>query len=315
VVDEGERSEACSGNVAPVPDLSVVIPTYDTAAMTLRCVRALLASMPPSTEAIVADDGSRDGTAELLAREVPSVRVVRLASNRGFATAANAGVAAATGNIVLLLNSDALVGAGALHALFAAFDADARLGIAGARLLNEDGTPQWSGGRTPTLAWMLGVVSGAGPLARLVRRRNAAPSRAVDWVSGAAMAFRREVWRDAGPLNERFLFYCQDIDFCLSARRAGWNVRIVDDARVVHGLGRTIAATRALPHDPERLWSDLLTWGRDAYGRTWAAFARIAFVIAALLRIGARIVRSPLRRDDTTPALWRATRRLLYSVS
>src|SRR3954454_15368872 len=137
--------------------------------MTLRCCREVLASLPPDSEVIVADDGSTDGTAELLAREAPAVHVVRLESNRGFARAANRGVAAAQGRIILLLNSDAIVDPDALAALLAAFAADAKLGVAGARLLNPDRTPQWSGGATPTLAWMIGVVSGAGRLARFVR--------------------------------------------------------------------------------------------------------------------------------------------------
>ena len=203
-----------------MPDLSIVIPSYDTAPMTLRCCRAVLASVPDSSEVIVVDDGSSDGTAEMLAAEVPDVQVVHLEANRGFAVAANRGVSAARGRIILLLNSDAVVEPGALQALLAAFDRDPLLGVAGARLLHEDGTPQWSGGRTPTLVWMIGVVSGAGHLARFFRRRAA--QLKVDWVSGAAMAFRAEVWREAGPLNERFLFYCQDIELCLRARSAGW---------------------------------------------------------------------------------------------
>jgi GT2 family glycosyltransferase len=72
-----------------MPDLS--IPTYDTASMTLRCCEAVLASMPDSSEVIVADDGSTDGTAELLAREAPTVKMVRLEENRGFAAKANRG--------------------------------------------------------------------------------------------------------------------------------------------------------------------------------------------------------------------------------
>ena len=74
-----------------MPDLSVVIPTYDTASMTLRCCRAVLASMPASSEVIVADDGSTDATAELLTRQAPAVKIVRLEENRGFAAAANRG--------------------------------------------------------------------------------------------------------------------------------------------------------------------------------------------------------------------------------
>src|SRR5258706_2926432 len=186
-----------------MPDLSVVIPTFNTASMTLRCCRAVLAAMPPATEVIVADDGSSDGTAELLGREAPGVTVVRLESNRGFAPAANRGARATHGRIILLLNSDAIVEEGALKAIVAAFDADPTLGVVGARLVNEDGTAQWSGGRTPTLPWMIGVVSGAGRFGRFFRRRPRQDDPMWHrhsclgdgrWVSGPAMAGRRRGW-------------------------------------------------------------------------------------------------------------------------
>jgi GT2 family glycosyltransferase len=289
-----------------VTQLSVVIPTFNTAQMTLRCCRAVLASLPPESEVIVADDGSTDGTAELLAREAPSVQIVRLESNRGFAPAANRGVAASRGNIILLLNSDAIVDADALAAFLAAFAADPKLGVAGARLLNPDRTPQWSGGVTPTLAWMIGVVSGAGHLARLVRRRVRV-QREVDWVSGAAMAFRREVWDEAGPLDECFRFYCQDIEICLRARAAGWRVAIIEEARVVHAIGGTVAAESALHHDPAWLWPDLLTWGGRRYGRAWMFFARIVLTLTAILRITGRAIRG---RDNAV--LVRAAKALVH---
>jgi GT2 family glycosyltransferase len=293
-----------------VTELSVVIPTFNTAELTLRCCRAVLASLPPESEVIVADDGSTDGTAELLARDVPAVRMVRLDANRGFAPAANRGVAASRGRIILLLNSDAIVDADALPAFLAAFAADSKLGVAGARLLNPNRTPQWSGGAAPTLAWMIGVVSGAGHLARFVRRRGVRVQRDVDWVSGAAMAFRREVRDAAGPLDERFRFYCQDIEFCLRARDAGWRVAIIDAARVVHAIGGTIAAETALQHDPARLWPDLLTWGGRRYGRRWMFIARVALILTAAVRIAARAI---LRRDNA-PFI-RAMKALRQSVS
>ena len=277
--------------------LSVVIPTYDTAAMTLRCCTAALRELPAGGEVIVVDDGSRDHTCELLAAEVPAVRVVRLETNGGFAVAANAGVRAARGAIVMLLNSDAIVTGGALTALLSAFT-DERLGIAGAQLVNEDGTPQWSGGRTPTLPWLIGVVSGLGSLARFFRRRaSGTQPRVVDWVSGAAMAFRAEVWKTAGPLSERYRFYCQDLEFCLRARAAGWNVRIVDAARVVHGHGKTIARDNALHYDPALLWPDLMTWGESFYGKRWAAMARPLLALIARIRaIGNRDIRTAAKR-------------------
>ena len=244
-------------------EVSIVIPTFDTASMTLRCVRAVLASMPPSTEVIVVDDGSRDGSAELLAREA---RVLRLETNSGFAKAANAGVRVADGRVIVLLNSDAIVEAGALDALVNALD-EPQVGIAGAQLLNEDGTLQWSGGSTPTFAWILAAVTGLGRFARFFRRGK--KSNEVDWVSGAAMAIRREVWDEVGPLSERYRFYCQDLELCIRARDAGWRVRVVEEARVTHGLGKTMG------RDREKLRLDLLDWGSARYGRVWAFFARI----------------------------------------
>lgn len=273
--------------------------------MTLRCCRAVLASMAEGIEVIVADDGSSDGTADLLAREVPSVQVVRLESNRGFAPAANRGVAAAHGRIIVLLNSDAIVEKDFFLTILAAFNSDATLGVAGARLLNEDGTPQWSGGRTPTLLWMIGVVSGAGRFARFFRKRSPQKSGNVDWVSGAAMAFRREAWDAAGPLDERFRFYCQDIEFCLGARKAGWRVAVIEEARVLHAIGGTVARG-SLRHDPEKLWPDLLDWGTAYYGRGWSVFARFVLVGVAWLRIGW----SSIFRRDETRALARAARAL-----
>ena len=258
--------------------LSVVIPTFDTAAMTLRCCRAI----GDTAEIIVADDASRDGTAELLAREMPHVRVVRLETNRGFAGAANRGVEAATGDVVLLLNSDAIADAGALRALLQAFASDPKLGVAGAQLVNEDGSDQWSGGRFPTLAWIAAVVTGAGRITRVFRRGDRALRTGVDWVSGAAMAFRREVWNAAGPLDERFRFYCQDIELCARARDAGWSVRIVPEARVVHAIGATIAPGSARKRDDEKLWRDLLDWGEQRYGAAWGRLARLVIVPLAL---------------------------------
>jgi GT2 family glycosyltransferase len=300
--------------------LSIVIPTFNTAAMTLASCRASLAAAPPASEVIVVDDASTDGTAELVAAELPDVRVLRLESNRRFAAAANAGVAAARGAIVLLLNSDALVQGAAPAALLAAFDADPRLGIAGARLLNADGTRQWSGGPLPTLAWLVVL---AGGFAKLLPRRSrrATSASPVAWVSGAAMAFRRAAWDVAGPLRETYRFYAQDLEFCVRARAAGWGVRIVEEARVVHDGGATMRQWRGvaeLPHDPALLWLDLLTWAGRHHGRVWAASARALMCLAALVRVLAGRIRALLLRGDarrrarSTNAAYTAALRQLF---
>jgi GT2 family glycosyltransferase len=312
----------------PIP-LSVVVPTYDTAELTVACVASVLPRLPPGGEVIVVDDASTDDTAARLAARFPAVRVERSPVNRGFSAAANRGVALTGGDVVLLLNSDTRVTDGALEALLAAFAADERLGVAGAQLLHPDGRPQWSAGPVPTLPWLLVVVSGlawlARPLTRRRRRRRLAAAAAggavevdeVGWVTGAALAFRPAVWAAAGPLREDVLFYAQDLELCLGARAAGWRVGLVPAARIEHLHGASIAAGEELGQRPDLLWPDLLAWGRRRYGEAWARRARRALRAAAAARIALRRARELAlggerrrRHRRTTAALVRGYRAL-----
>lgn len=227
------------------------------------------------------DDGSSDDTASRVREAFPSIAVVRLPVNRGYSAAVNAGVAASRGEILLLLNSDTRVTA--LAPFVEAFARDAKLGIAGAQLVDADGALQWSGGKQPTALWMVVLVSGILERRRprrVVRRRPAA----VDWVSGAAMAIRRPVWNAIGPMREDFRFYAQDLDFCIRAKRSGWTIRLIADVRVEHRHGATIARDRDQPYAPELLWLDLLTWGRGEYGEAWARRTRRAMMAVAFVR-------------------------------
>jgi GT2 family glycosyltransferase len=303
--------------------LSVVIPTHNTPELTLRCVETLEAEGTP-VQIVVVDDGGSEETAGILAAAHPAVEVLRLPKPSGFTRAANLGMARARGEILLLLNSDTEVVPGALSALLTAFDLDPKLGVAGAALHYPDGSPQWSGGRAPSLLWLFGLTSGLPRLlARLPRYRRvkavgAAPG-SVDWVTGAALAMRRRVWEQVGPLDEGFRFYAQDLDVCLRAGAAGWKVELLPGFRVMHHHGATIGRDPGSwgRQNVELLWVDLLRWARRSRGGSWGRRAALAMRAGAALRLLGRGVAGALvpsaRRPEwraESQALRRAARRL-----
>ncbi len=305
--------------------LSIVIPTHDTRELALRAVASVLAQPESAAaELIVVDDGSGDDTAPAVAAAAPAARVLRGPSPTGFSAAANRGLTAAKGDLLLLLNSDAELGDGALAALTHAFRADPRLGIAGGQLYYPTGEPQWSAGRFPSLLWLFGLASGLPALLHrgpLHPRPGRGPGK-VDWVSGAALALRRAVWESCGPLDESFRFYAQDLDLCWRATARGFTVHLVADFAVRHHHGATIgrragAAEHALP---ELLWTDLLRWAGKARGERWRRRAARALSAGALLRLAGRRVLRPIvaapdrARWATETDAYRAARRALRAL-
>ncbi len=290
--------------------VSVVVPTRDTRELTLRCLRTLRRPRAAALEVVVVDDGGADGTAEEIHARFPEVRLVVHERPRGFTAAANAGAAVTGGDPLVMLNSDTEVGAGALDAVVAAFDGDPDLGIAGARLTYPDGRPQWSGGAAPTRTWMFAQASGlAAALAsvpgyRRLRPASGAGGGAVDWVTGAAMALRRRVWRDHGPFDPRFELYCQDVDLCLAAGEDGWRVTVLDGFDVVHHHGATVAADAgaALRFHPARMWADLVRLAAKRYGPESARKAAAALRAGARCRLLGRRIRRSLGAGGGDPA-------------
>jgi N-acetylglucosaminyl-diphospho-decaprenol L-rhamnosyltransferase len=256
------------------PLLSAVVPSRNTRELTLACLASLEAAAAARPElgpieVVVVDDAGDDGTAAAVAARHPGVRLLPSERRLGFTRAANLGLAAATGGVLLLLNSDAEVdrGGAGLAALLERFAAEPLLGIAGAALRYPDGTPQWSGGGEPGAAWLFALASGLpGLLGRLPLYRRLRPAgggggrrggragaggrgaggREVGWVTGAAMAIRRAAWEQVGPLDERFELYAQDLDLCLRARQAGWRVEVLPEFQVIHHHGATVEAEGGL---------------------------------------------------------------------
>jgi GT2 family glycosyltransferase len=224
-----------------VTDVSIVIVSFDTRQLLLDCVAALRA-LPVhglTIEIIVVDNGSSDGSAEALRAADPEVTLISLPRNRGFAVGANEGIARSRGEALLLLNSDAFPAEGAIEACHAAL-LEPGVGAVGPQLVHADGRLQNSVHAFPSLLgellpnWLLELAWPARFPSK--RRRNEAACD-VDAVLGAALMVRREVALAVGPLSEDYFFYLEETDWCWRIQRAGWRVRLVPQARVMHLSG------------------------------------------------------------------------------
>lgn len=224
-------------------DLSVIIVTRNTVEEVCAAIHSVYAGGESvSKEVIVVDNGSRDGTSRVIEKEYPEVRLLTLDRNAGYARAVNLGAAGAKGEFLLLLNSDARLDPGALEIALKEMRSRSRSGIAGAQLLNEDGSPQNSIANFPGLATELLNKS---LLRRLFPRRFPGKERhytepiTVETVVGAFFLVRRCLWDELGGLDERFFFFFEETDFCLQARKRGWDVLHLPSVRVWHQQGKS----------------------------------------------------------------------------
>jgi len=209
---------------------SIVIPVWNGRGYLPDCLDAVLGQDCGDIEVIVVDNGSVDGSADLVAERYPQVRLIRNLSNLGFAGGCNAGLRAAGGDVLVLLNQDTQVQPGWLRALIMRLQSP-DVGIAGCKILYLDGvTIQHAGG---WIQWPLGMAHHYGCGERDVGQWN--EPREVAYVTGASMAFRRDLLERVGFLDEGFWpGYFEDADFCFRAKERGFSVWYEPEAVVLH---------------------------------------------------------------------------------
>jgi N-acetylglucosaminyl-diphospho-decaprenol L-rhamnosyltransferase len=223
---------------------SVVVVNYNSGEYLERCLDSIQTAAGTATvDIVVVDNASTDRSPDA-ARSRPAVRSIRNEANRGFAAAANQGIAATSAQYVLLLNPDAEITGGMLAALVKVAEEQPRIGAIGALVRNPDGTLQPSARKVPTLGEALGHAF-VGPFApdnRWSRAYTMADwdrdsERPVQWVSGSAMLLRRAAFDAVGGFDEGYFMYVEDVDLCTRLRRAGWEVLFSPELEVVHETG------------------------------------------------------------------------------
>lgn len=208
---------------------SIVIPVHGRAALTGRCLDAVVADLPAGCEVVVVDDASTDSTPGLLAGYGDAIRVLTLAENGGYARACNEGAAAATGERLLFLNNDTEPRPGWLAALGGYADAHPAVAVVGAKLLYPTGAMQHAGVVIGQDGYPHNLYAGMPADHPAVNR-----SRALQAVTGACMLVRRGDFERVGGFDTGFLNSLEDVDLCLRLGEAGAEVHYCHEAVVIH---------------------------------------------------------------------------------
>jgi N-acetylglucosaminyl-diphospho-decaprenol L-rhamnosyltransferase len=250
--------------------LVIVILNYRTADLTIDCLHSLVAEVQSRSgmQVVVSDNDSQDGSVERIGAAIATegwgdwVTLMPLERNGGYAFGNNAVLRQALESpdpspYYLLLNPDTIVRPGAIKALVDFLENHPEIGIVGSRLEDPDGTPQISAFRFPSLWTELDFGLRIGLVTQLLSRWTLAPAVVdqpcqTDWVAGASMLIRREVFEAIGLLDETYFMYFEEVDFCLQAQRAGWPCWYLPESRVVHLVGQSSGVTDT-KRPPKRL--------------------------------------------------------------
>jgi GT2 family glycosyltransferase len=190
---------------------------------------------------------------------------------------------------VLLLNADTIVRPNAFKILVDFMDQHPNVGIAGSRLEDPDGTPQRSAFRFPSALSEFEGGLKLGPVSRLLERWVVAPpvpdeACETDWMAGASMIVRREVFRDVGVLDEGYFTFFEDVDFCFNVRKAGWPIWYVPASRVVHLVGQSTGITVKKPkRQPPYSFEARRRYFLKNYGPLQAALADLGRILGLTL--------------------------------
>lgn len=289
-----------------MPVLSILLVSLDCRRVVSGCLESLRKSSFRDYEIVCVDNASEDDTVEYL-RAQPDVRLIENGANRGFTKAMNQAIAASSGRYLLWLNTDTIVRESSLAKLVEFLDAHPRAGIVGPRVLNPDGSLQAQcrrGMPTPFAALSYALrLDRVWPNHRkvsryLMRWLPEHQAAQVDAVSGCCLLTRREVHEQIGVLDESMFAFGEDIDWCVRAAAAQWEVWYYPGSVITHLKGQGGAHTR--PYRKilglhQAMWLVYRKHLSARYGRlTTAAVAAgvgVSLIVAAATKFVSRLPR------------------------
>lgn len=245
-------------------DLTIIIVSWNVADLLTACLESILGGPVilgdsgdgPHIEIIVVDSASRDPTVRMIRERYPQVKLLEQPENLGFTRCNNVGLSAAAGRYLMLLNPDTEVVGDALPRMIAYLDEHTDVGMIGPHTLNTDGSTQSTRRRFPNV--LVGLFESTwlqayAPTTVLDHYYMAdeAVDNAIldaDWIQGSAIMARRAVYEEVGGLDEGFVMFSEEMDWCHRAKDAGWRVVYLGTARIIHHGGKSTEQVTARSH-------------------------------------------------------------------
>jgi len=302
-----------------VVDLSIIIVSWNVADLLRACLNSIYAHPNPlDIETIVVDSASSDNSVEMVRDAFPQVILLPQRENIGYTRGNNIGLQAARGRHLLLLNPDTEIIGDALAQLVAYLDTHPDVGIVGPHTLNTDGSTQSTRRRFPTKAlaffestWLEGLLPQSALAWYRVSEQADTATFDVDWVQGSALMARREVYAGIGGLDEGYVMFYEEMDWCKRTKDAGWRVVYMGSAQITHHGGKStdqVAARKHIHYNESRLH-----YFKKHHGALFAQVLRVSLLAGYLWQIALEsfkrlIGHKPEIRGARVRAYWQVIR-------
>ena len=267
-----------------VVDMSIVLVCWNNKTYLDPCLKSLYAGGLKSTfDVIVVDNGSTDGSQQMLAEKYPDVKLIQNAGNVGLGKASNQGIEATDGRHVLLLNNDTLVNGPALDVLVEYLDAHPEVGATAGKLMNPDGSFQSGFAPFSTLLEEFLIVTHIGELlwAGDPSHGDSNEIKETGWMSSACLLVRRAALDKIGLLDESYFIYGDEADLQYRLNKAGWNVVFLPNSSIIHFGGRSMDRWKRR----KMVYRGKMMFYKKNYGFLSTLFLRILFFVMSLLKL------------------------------
>lgn len=240
------QQEAVRTHSVPVSgesDMSIILVCWNNRAYLEPCLESLYqGGLASRFDVVVVDNGSTDGSQQMLKDRFPDVKIIQNDGNVGLSRASNQGIVVTTARYVLLLNNDTLVNGPSLDSMVRHLDEHPEVGAVGGRLLNPDGSFQAGYARFSTLREELMIATQLGELVRpgYPSHLDSDQTAEVGWLSSACLLLRRAALDQVGLLDESYFIYGDEADLQFRLQKAGWKVSYLPDATTIHYGGRSM---------------------------------------------------------------------------